>query len=292
LAGAILLSRPGHWALLLGQPAILLSVLAYLAFLYGKTRPALAGVALSWTLFKPTYGVPLALLLYAWNRRQAAAIAIGLALLLNLPLIALLAVREGGLSQLLESAASGYRGWQNITDVNPVTSNTRTDLTSLISRFLEAPLSDVNQVLLAAAILLLAGCVLRLLARQASDDSNAAAVGIICLATSLVGFHRGYDLVLLVGPVVAAAVPHPVPAMPSQLRLLLLVLFSILALNWIATESVLSRWQLSRSLWLIVTSLNGVCLVLLFLSFILIGTRAAFGSLWSDTQSMRPGLES
>ena len=59
--------------------------------------------------------------------------------------------------------------------------------------------------------------------------------------TSLVGFHRGYDLVLLMAPLVRNRGPSLDADHAAALRVLLLVLFSIPALNWIATESVLSR---------------------------------------------------
>ena len=272
-AAAILFSRPGHWTLLLGQVAILLSVLTYVALVYARTNPTLAGWALSGALLKPTYGVPLALLLWAWGRRETATLGVGLAALVNLPLVALLAVREGGPRGLMEAAFAGYRGWQEMPDVNPATSNTRIDAASFISRFVGAPLSNLEQALLAAWVLLLGAAVLRLLAKYATRPADALAIGIICLATSLVGFHRGYDLVLLSAPFVAAALPGSLPFTSPGLRAALVVLFSTLALNWIATESVLEAWQPPRPLWLVVTSVNGFCLIALFLGYLFLGVR-------------------
>jgi hypothetical protein len=278
VAGTILLSRPGHWALLLGQPAILLTVLAYLAFLYGQTGPALAGLALSGALFKPNYGVPLALLLWAWGRARTAALGIGLAVLLNLPLLGLLAEREGGFIQLLSSARKGYQGWQNLPDVNPATSNTRTDAASLISRFLGTPLSSMEQALLAVAVLLLCVAVLRPLAKHRTPQADTLAIGIICLATNIVGFHRGYDLVLLSLPFIAAVVPGSLPAVSRGVRITIIALFSVLALNWAVTESVLAYWQPSRPEWLAATSVNGLCLVLLLGLYLALGTRYPVGT--------------
>jgi hypothetical protein len=130
----------------------------------------------------------------------------------------------------------------------------------------------VEQALLATGILLLAVLVLRLLAKHPTRQAEALAVGIICLTTSLVGFHRGYDLVLLTAPFVAVAVPGALP-LGRGLRWVFLALYSILALNWIATESVLQRWQPSGATWLLVTSLNGLCLVALYLGYLGLGVR-------------------
>jgi hypothetical protein len=273
LAALILLSRPGHWNLVLGQRAVEFTLATYVTLAYATTAPAIAGMGLAVALIKPTYGVPLALLLWAWGRRKTAALGMGLAALVNLPLLVLLAVREGGFPELIRKVLQGYHTWQGLPDVNPATSNTRTDAATLLSHFMGAPLSNFEQALLAAGVLLLSAAVIRLLAKNTTRHADALAVGIICLATSLIGYHRGYDLVLLSASFVAIVVPGSLPSMPRALRAALVVLFSILALNWIATESVLDAWQPSRPLWLMVTSVNGLSLVALFLAYLTLGAR-------------------
>ena len=239
LAALILLSRPGQWNLLLGQRAVELTLATYVAVAYATTAPALAGVGLMVALIKPTYGVPLALLLWAWGRRETAALGMGLAALLNLPLVVLLAVREGGFGHLISKAVLSYQRWQGFPDVSPATSSLRTDAASLISRFMGAPLSSMEQALLAIGILLLAVPVLRILAEHPTRQADALAVGILCLATSSVGFHLEYDLVLLTAPFVTLAVVGSLTVKHRGLRLILLALYAIPALNWIDTESVL-----------------------------------------------------
>ena len=161
--------------------SILLTVLTYLILVHERNNPTLAAWALCGVLLKPTYGVPVALLLWAWGRRKVAALGVGLAILVNLPLLALCAERQGGLGALMRAALGGYHGWQEISDVNPATSNTRTDAVSLINRFVGAPLSNVEQALLATGILLLALLVLRLLAKQLTRQAEALDAGIICI---------------------------------------------------------------------------------------------------------------
>jgi hypothetical protein len=100
LAGAVLLSRPGHWTLLLGQVSILLTVATYLVFAAERGPPVRAGAALGVTLLKVTYGLPLAVLLWAWRRGPIAAWGLGLAALVNLPLLVLLGARQGGITDL------------------------------------------------------------------------------------------------------------------------------------------------------------------------------------------------
>jgi hypothetical protein len=271
LAAAILLSRPGHWTLLVGQMSIILSILAYATFLFSGSRPVLAGWALSLTMFKPTYGVPLALLVWAWGRRRAAALGLILAAMVNLPLLALLAAREGGLRQLISAALSAYQEFDDIVD--PLIHKGRTDLTTLFSRLVGAPLSTFEQVLLTAVVLLLSMIVLRLLARHVTYPADTIAIGIICLATSLVGYHQGYDLVLLTAPFLAAALPSSSSWMPPRVRWAVLILFSIIALNWISTESVLAALRPPPALLLILASVNGLCVTMLFLTYLVLGRR-------------------
>jgi hypothetical protein len=272
VAAALLLSRPGHWTLLLGQVSILLTVATYLVLAAARIGPRWSGAALAIALLKPTFGLPLALLLWAWGRGRTATLGLGLAVLVNLPLVALFAVREGGIPQLSRAVVGGYRGWQEIPDVNPATSNTRTDAVSFLSRFLGEPVSDQGQVVLSLGILVISAAVLRLLARHPSRQAGELGVGIICLAMSLVGFHRGYDLVLLTAPFLAA-LGHGIPGAPRGTRLTLLGLFAVPALNWLATESVLAAWQPSRPVWLLITSVNSLCLIVLLLAYLWLAMR-------------------
>ena len=73
----VLLSRPGHWNLVLGQRAALLTAATYAALIYAKQRPGLSGLALSLSMLKPTHGGPLAILMFARGERKAALIGGG-----------------------------------------------------------------------------------------------------------------------------------------------------------------------------------------------------------------------
>jgi len=266
VAALILLSRPGHWTLLLGQVSILLTVATYLVLL--EKGQAWRGVALATALLKPTFGLPLALLLLAWGRVRPAVAGIVLAALVNLPMLALLAVREGGIVPLFGATIGGYRSWQEIPDVNPATSNTRTDVASFVSRFVGVPISDQAQMVVSLGILVVAAACLRQLARHRTPQAGELAVAIICLAMSLIGFHRAYDLVLLTAPFIAVLVRGAPPGAPAWSRPLLAVLFGVPAVNWLATESALAAWQPSQRAWLLITSANTACLLILLLAYL------------------------
>jgi hypothetical protein len=195
------------------------------------------------------------------------------AALVNLPLVALLAAREGGVRRFLGVVFTGLADWQARFGVDPATSHNRVDAASLISRFLGTALSGAEQLLLTAAVLLVAAIVLHLLAEHETHAARNLAVGIICLATLLVGFHRGYDLVLLTAPFVALLAYGLPIAQGGALQKVGVALFAVPALNWLPSQSLLGAWNLSHPLWLIISSVNSLCLAALFLGYLGLGVR-------------------
>jgi hypothetical protein len=48
-------------------------------------------------------------------------------------------------------------------------------------------------------------------------------------------------------------------------------LFILPAINWIASGSVLEAWRPTHQAWLLATSLNGICLAVLFVGYLWLG---------------------
>jgi Glycosyltransferase family 87 len=272
LAGMILLTRAGHWNLVLGQRGIFLTLATCMALLYARDAPYLSGFALALSMVKPTWGVPLALLMVPCGYGRAVTIGIVLSALVNIPVFGLLAAKEGGLSSFGNVLLAGHEAWETMPGYDPATSYARVDLAATVSRFLGYSLSQLEQAVLTVAILLSAALVLRVLARQANSGSRNLSVGIICLGMLLAGYHNGYDVVLLIAPFVAVVV-HGLPEQWGGVafRRTLIWLFAIPALNWVASDSVLTAWRPSHGLWLLVTSVNGVCVTALFSGYLTLG---------------------
>ena len=96
VAAALLLSRPGHWNLVLGQTAMLLVVATQGVLHYRRTRPGLAALCLAVTTLKPTFGVPLALLVLALGGVRVVLGAAALAGAVSLVVGVRLAAAAGG----------------------------------------------------------------------------------------------------------------------------------------------------------------------------------------------------
>lgn len=268
VAGAILLTRPGHWTLLLGQGSILLTVASYLSLLYANRSPARSGMALAVSVLKPTFGLPLAFLMLARGTVRAVVIGVLLSLAINLPLYLALADRAGGAREFLQVLATGLQTSQEARNANPATSPHRVDATALVSRGLERPLSPAGQLELAAGMLVLAALTLRRLAHLPGRGSEDLAIAIICLSIALFGSHLGYDLVILAAPL-AALIGRGLPEPGGPItRWVFLALYAAPAMNWLTTDSVLAAWRPSPSAWLLAASINGACVMALFLGYV------------------------
>jgi hypothetical protein len=264
LAGVLLLTRPGHWNLVLGQRAALLAVGCYIALFEARRRPWLSGFGLALATLKPTWGIPLAILMLVRGDRVAVAAGSALIFVLNAPLLAVIVHRAGGTRAFLDRLTTGYRQWQGVSDVSPATSPVRIDAATTLSRFLGHPLSDGGQVLLTVLIVAVAALGVHLLKNDRSLGSQELTIGIICTAVLLCGHHVGYDFLLLTAPALAMLLHGPPTTSPVPLRWvrsLFLILFAAPALNWAATESVLTALRPAPLLWLFIASVNGVVLI-------------------------------
>lgn len=267
LSAALLLTRPGHWSLLLGQTAIPLTLVTYVVLLDESRTQVRAGLGVFVDLIKVTFGVPLAVLLWAYGRRRAVLIGMGLSVLVNLPLLLLLSRRVGGMNPLLDSMLSAVRANQEAAESSVV----RIDATSFVSRLLGSPLSVTAQVMLAVGLLLASATVVHLLAQRKGDTPRDVVIGIICIATSLTGYHIGYDAILLLAPLVTV-IARGVPGGRHRLwRPVFLILFLVPAVNWLASEGAIAALRPSHATWLLITSLNSFSLLALLFGYLWLG---------------------
>jgi len=268
LGAALLLSRPGHWNLILGQRGAELAVGSYLALFYAGRSPWLSGAGLTLAMLKPTWGVPLALLMLARGDRRPVALGVLLSLAVNVPLLALIIGRAGGIRIFFERLLKGFHDWQALPDVSPATSTARIDAATSVSRFVGHPLDGVSQVLLSVLVITLAAFAVRLLRKDRAAGAHDLTTGIICTAVLLCGHHVGYDFLLLTVPMLTV-IFHGLPGSTRRWeRWSFVGLLAIPALNWFSTDSVLAALQPSHGLWLAIASLNGVTLIVLFCGYL------------------------
>ncbi|MDQ3811214.1 MAG: glycosyltransferase 87 family protein, partial [Chloroflexota bacterium] len=112
VAALIVLSRPGQWNLLLGQLAAQLTLVTYVALYYARRSPAVSGLGLAASMVKPSIGLPLAILMLARRDRRAVLLGCAFAAIFNLPLLAVLVRRAGGVAPFMTQLVEVQREFQ------------------------------------------------------------------------------------------------------------------------------------------------------------------------------------
>src|SRR6185295_7635171 len=136
IAAALLLSRPGHWNQLLGQPTMELVVASGIALLWAGTRPLLAALGLAISTFKPTFGLPLAVLMLVRGDTRTVVLGGALSAAVSLAVVVVLVGLAGSFRQLGAEIETGFAAWQSSPDpsYNPVAYYGAIDASALVSR--------------------------------------------------------------------------------------------------------------------------------------------------------------
>lgn len=260
--GVLLLSRPGHWNLLSGQVTLIVVLATYAALSFARRIPHLGGLGLAIALLKPSFGVPLIPVLLARGAWRTVAWGLGIAAALNVPVLLALVWRQGGLDPFLATVAQSVRAFGN-PDTHPIHSVWRVDLVATISRLANHPLGMSAAVLTSALVLAPVMVLSRRLVESDRADQNRVLEGLVCCGVLLSLFHQAYDLLLLALPV-AGLVGGMTERPRRATHVAQALLFTMLGLNYLATQSALSALQLSPATRLLVVSANGLILLALY----------------------------
>jgi hypothetical protein len=268
LLGILLLSRPGHWTLLLGQVTIVMVLAVYAVLGLPRRHAIWAGAALGVTMLKPTFGIPLALLLVVLERWKVLAFGALFTGLTNLPILAVLAHRSGGYFKAVGLIRTGQEG-ADVSNIATQFSAFRIDAIAMLSRFAGRSLGLVPAFLIAGAVLGLAAYVLRRrLGRSQEGPLDPLSAGVACLAILLCVYHIGYDSLLLAWPATALVVGVFRAGAVSPPAGIQLALYLALALNYLSTFTVLEALGFDSPWALPIVSINSLALAGLFALYI------------------------
>ncbi|MDH3605849.1 MAG: DUF2029 domain-containing protein [Acidimicrobiia bacterium] len=193
VATVALLSNPGRFNFLTGQPALAIVLGAYLAFTSSNRWAAAGGTMLA--LLKPQFGIPLLVLLVASGRWRTTVDGAGLAGLLALPVVVALIFIDDGPSDVLRAVGNNLD-----SSTGAVVSSFRIDLAGTIARWADVRIPLVVQVLIFLAAVGLGAWLIRRWGRI-----DAVTMSVIGLVTLLSLFHLPYDELILLWPAVALA---------------------------------------------------------------------------------------
>lgn len=262
----LLVSRPGHITLFTGYFTLEFILGTILALQYSRSRPWVAAIGLLLASGKPTYFLPLLLLMAA--RRDGQALWRGMALSMAGAAIgvAWLALHEDPMSLVRE-----YRETQAVHHADetefPVNSWTRVDVLGMVAKVRDWVPDD--RVYLGAMVLLLA-IPMFVIWRLRPVESNTGATGLTAwlavLSLLLSIYHHSYDCLLLVVPWVGILFYGPLTLAEIRpwVRWAVALLAAIPAGNYLSTISFrnVMGWDSGDSVWQAVTMLNAICLVI------------------------------
>jgi hypothetical protein len=264
VATLALVSRPGHWNLALGNCAVPAALGIYLAFLHARRRPWLAAIALALSTFKPTFGLPAALLLAAGGLPGLSLRALSISAVLSASVVAVLSMSAGGLAPFIASLQANYIGWQRVAVVDAGTAPFRVDIVALVGRLTGHPPTAGEALMLTAAVLVIGALVVRRAAALSTDGvTGPLPASIVCVSILLCTYHQAYDLILLLLPL-TALIGRALPLACEPRRLVRGALLMVLALpgaNYLASGTAMATLGVSGELRLLVTSLNGLALI-------------------------------
>ncbi len=279
LTGALLLSRPGMMNFLLGQVSLEVVLATLLAWHWRGRRPWPAALALAFTSIKPTFALPLAVLLAADGRWRVLLRGGLLAALGNgLPLLWVVHA-AGGVGPFLQHAQQNA-AWFAQT-ISPLAEFARVDLPALLARLGGRPLPDGAVPFLLVAVLALAAWRYRRL-RESLDEGERLAL--VVLAVLLCCYHQAYDLLLLTPAALHLARRALADGAPPRARLLAALLALPFA-NYLATAVATRPLAPAGPAWLAVTTLNGA---LLLAALALLATRPATRERQTQMEEVHP----
>jgi uncharacterized membrane protein len=265
IAGLILASRPGHMSLVLGQTAFLATLCTWLAIHFANQNQNLrSAVFLTLATFKPTFGVLLFPLLIARRQYRAAAIAMGLTVVLTgaVGLTILNRLQDG--QSVPELLQANDKVFQEHFGVNSFSTFSRDDVFPLLNKLVQNDLSGGVERGVTIVIVLVAAMVIWVRSRRQSIQRSDGLIGALMCVTVTIGiYHHTYDTVILWLPLIAAIVAKNSDwrAVHWKTRWTIIGLLTVPAVNYLSTNTVTSQMSLDDATRMIITSINGVCLL-------------------------------
>lgn len=261
---ALVFSRAGSATLFSGYFTFELTLGVALALSCARSRPWVSGVGMMLASLKPTFIIPLTLLMIA--RRDWQAVWRGVLLSTVGAMVALgWLLQQVSLPEHLESMKAAQQIHRFDETELPANSWTRLDLPVLVGKWLGTNPTEGEQLWMMAGLLVVPAL---LLWRGAWDTANR---GITSVSGSLMAigllvsiYHQSYDALLAFAPIVGIATcSNPSWRNTSTgLRIAILLLSLAPLFNVTSTQQFLSRFGIDGVLFQVVTSVNGVALLL------------------------------
>jgi hypothetical protein len=271
VASYLLFTRSGQVTVFNGYFSFLLAMGVIVALHYGQRRPLLSGLGLALASCKPTYAIPLVLLMLCRGHLKATAIGVCLSALFLASGLGWLAADDGfpGAVANFVQSEQAHGEYPNLW---PVNTWTRIDLLAIAAKWKQWQPEGMLVTLGPMLVILAVPCGLLLATKgqsssRSSDTGASGLVGLLCMLAMLVSiYHHFYDALILVVPTLAMiGTPtgdwQRIGRLP---RAALACLINLPLLNYLSSYSILQRLDLQAGspAYAAITSINGICLAI------------------------------
>jgi len=288
--GLMMLSRSGHITLFTGYFTVQLMLGTLMSLHYARSKPWLAGVGMLLASGKPTYIIPLTILMFF--RRDYKAMVIGL--------LMCAVVAGGGIGWLagssslvavVEGILQGQTAFHTDPTEWPVNTWTRLDLMGVVSKVAHLDPSSAQALIGMLLILVPIGLLIwRVRDHEANPESFGLTASIACLALLVSIYHHSYDALLVVPLWLALLLGGQTIFhwLRNWERVALLILLTVPVVNYVATLRFRELFQIDNQsvVWNVITSANGVCLALSLVLLLMVSLKSRNTSIGSRSQGL------
>lgn len=275
IAALIACSRGGHITIFNGYFTLELILATFVAIRYAPDQPWIAAMALSLVAIKPTYILPLGFLLFArGNYRSLVYGAAVTAIVTFIPMTYVAdSIGDGrliaGWKDLIDHIVETQASHRAVPSERPSLSWTRIDALALVAKWGGHDPPSWIYFLTMIGLNLPAMWMLDRRRRFQLDDGLLGVTGLLIITSMLVSvYHQFYDAMLLTAPLVGLFAIAHWRRLPTWQWFGLATLLVLPMLNYSSASSVLSRLSSYPLLVQILTSVNAIVLLSVWIAAI------------------------
>lgn len=265
LACFLLVSRGGQQTIFTGYFTLELVLASLVAVHYARTKPNLSGLALLLVSGKPTYILPLGILMAFRGNFRALAIGAGLSI------VSLIAgfwwiAPESGFSGLIEEIRVSQETHRLDPYERPVYTWIRVDALAILAKWLQWDPAESAYLSFMLVTLVPAGCLLFWYHRRVNDGGGVPGISgaVVLLLPQIAMYHHVYDCIVLLPICVAALLSRSAnwQKISPLARLLIAAGCAFPGLNYLSSQMIFQKLGLVGFSFQLVTSLNCGALIL------------------------------
>ncbi len=261
-AAFVVVSRGGYATLFTGYFTFLLAIGTILTLQFAH-RPTVAAPAMLLACLKPTYAIPLAIVLAARRQWRTLVAGVLLVTVANAAAVGWL-LQFHSPEQLIADVrlAQGL----HLDDPNemPINSWTRIDAMAIVAKWLNWNPGEIVYLLAMVPLITLPALALWKLSADGRAGTATDLSGLIaCLAILVTVYHHYYDALILIPVIIALGCNTSAwrSEMSSTKRVIVFVLLAFMMMNYLSAQFVMERFQLTGMPFQVVTSINGILLI-------------------------------